>query len=269
MPSANDAATALAAHAGDGSVSSLRGVDERKGQRARAPIDALREPARARSAQPLLERPGHGRVASRRGRVPFIRHWAGQSTATIAGGRVVHTHRRSARRGSRVSSRPRRATRATPAGRRSRSSGAAVWRSWLPCSGRRPRGSETAISRLCFAGVCRSTPRCRRSTRRAPTRRSRSGGVGSRVKLVPTRSVRYVARVGRPLLERVVAIGTAALPVRRGQRARRSARIRRRASRRHASRSSPYAIGGRRQDLPAKAWWTARRTVHHLIGFAT
>ena len=56
IQSANDAANAIAAFVGRGSVGTVRRVDERPRAPARDERHALREPRRARRARPLLQR---------------------------------------------------------------------------------------------------------------------------------------------------------------------------------------------------------------------
>jgi D-alanyl-D-alanine carboxypeptidase (penicillin-binding protein 5/6) len=90
VPSANDAATALAVHAGGGSVARFVGLMNAKrvpsasATRFRNPhgLDQAGHHSTARDVVALLT------AALRR---PFIRSWSGQRTATIAGGRVVES----------------------------------------------------------------------------------------------------------------------------------------------------------------------------------
>ena len=95
VPSANDAATALAAYVGDGLDPAVRRVDEREGRSLGLARHALRQPARARPARSRLERPRHDdSPRRRRSAIPFIRTWSTRSTATIAGGRTLDLDRR-------------------------------------------------------------------------------------------------------------------------------------------------------------------------------
>ena len=145
VPSANDAATALAVHVGQRLDPALRRDDEREGSR----LGLTQTHSRTRTAS----KPGH--VSSARDmttlltaalRNPFIRTWSTRSTATIPGGSDAHLDRRPDR--PLPSSAPRPATRMRPAGRRSRrrartacgsrlgarfaERGAAKWRSRRP-----------------------------------------------------------------------------------------------------------------------------------------
>jgi D-alanyl-D-alanine carboxypeptidase (penicillin-binding protein 5/6) len=85
------------------------------------------------------------------------------------------------------------------------------------------------------------------------------------VPLVPARTVMRVLRVDRPLVERVVAVGTAALPVRKGQRL---GEVRVFDGRRRIA--TVPLVAARTVAAPGLAdttWWTTRRAVHHLFGF--
>ena len=124
VPSANDAATALAVYVGQRLDPALRRDDEREGARARPHRDPLREPARARSAGPCLERPRRDDAARR------------PRSATRSSARGRRGRRRRSPAAARSTStddllgtlpldrRQDRATRTTPAGRRWRPSSA-------------------------------------------------------------------------------------------------------------------------------------------------
>ena len=90
VPSANDAATALAVYVGNGSIPRFVATDEREGERSSGLTATHFENPHG------LDQPGH--VSSARDmttlltaalRNPFIRTWSTRSTATIAGGRTL------------------------------------------------------------------------------------------------------------------------------------------------------------------------------------
>ena len=266
VPSANDAATALALRAGRGSLARFVGL-----MNAKAAALGLRS---TRFANPHgLDQAGHHssardtaellRVAAR---VPFVRRWSGAAAARIAGGRLVRsTDRLLARVPELVAA-------------KTGHTGGAGW-SQVGLARRGPigivvsvLGSPTEEQRdrdleallrwgLAQYRVVKAVDRARAYAR------VEVGWGLEPLRLVPARTVKRVLRVGRPLLERVVAARTASLPVRRGQRlgevrvfdgGRRIATVPLVATRTVAVPS-----------LGAKAWWTTRRTGHHLIGFVS
>ena len=87
------------------------------------------------------------------------------------------------------------------------------------------------------------------------------------VRVVAPRAVLAPTPTGRPLVERVVVASVASLPVRTGQRlgtlvVRDGTRI--------VARSALIAARSQGDpSLPRKATWVARRTAHHLVGFVS
>ncbi len=266
VPSANDAATALAAYAGDGSIARFVQLMNAKaialGLRSThfANPHGLDEPRHYSSARDTAE------LLRAAARVSFIRQWAGASSATIAGGRVVHTTDDLLGRLPGL------------VAAKTGHTGEAGW-------------SQVALAR-------RGSVEIVASVLGAPTEEQRNrdlealldwglaqyaavkvvdasrayaqvevGWGREPVRLVPERDAGYVLRVGRTLLERVVAVSTAALPVYRGQRLG-EVRVFD-GGRRIATVPLVAARAVTEPSLPAKAWWTTRRTIHHLIGFVS
>ena len=111
VPSANDAAEALALHVGQRICRSFRRADERESRRARPLGHALRESARARRAGPRLERAGCDSARPLRARRPVHPRRALALERLASRRKDVRVDRRSPRRPGRRSSAERRATR--------------------------------------------------------------------------------------------------------------------------------------------------------------
>ena len=265
VPSANDAATALAVHVGHGSVPRFVALMNAKARALGLRSTHFENPHG-------LDQRGH--VSSARDtttmlaaalRNPFIRTWSTRPTATIAGGRVAHLDRRAAghasarRRQDRSHER-----RGVVAGR-----GRGAWRS----AGHRRR------ARVAERGATEPRPELapRLGTRavpagqgdRGPGLRDRRDRVRPASRFSSSRvetSIRTV-RVGTPIIERVVLSTALALPVARGQLA---GEVRVFAGGRLIARAPLVAA----DSAPAvgavgKARWYARRTVHHLVGLVS
>lgn len=263
VPSANDAATALAVHVGRGSVERFVALMNARARSLRLTSTHFVNPHG-------LDQSGH--VSSARDvttlltaalRNPFIRTWSARSTATIAGGRVLTSTD-------------------TLIGR-------------LPLVGAKT-GHTDAAGWSQVAAVERAGVRITASVLGAPSEAQRNAdlealltwglaqyhpvravdparvyglalvGYGRRpVRLVARRAVIRSVRVDRPLVERVVAATALALPVARGQRVGEvsvfaDGRLIARAPLVAATSVSHVGAAGRVE-------WYAGRTVHRLFGY--
>ena len=264
VPSANDAATALAVYVGQGSIPRFVAMMNAKARELGLTETHFENPHG-------LDQPGH--VSSARDmttllsaalRNPFIRTWSTRSTATIAGGRTLT------------------------------STDDLI--GTLPLIGAKTGHTDDAgWSQV--AAVERGGVRITASVLGAPSEAQRNADLGGllawglaqyhRVKAVDSRvyglaetgygrpSVRLVApreivrtvRVGQPLVQRIVVSSALPLPVRRGQQA---GEVRVFAGGRLIARTplvaadSVSAVG-----TPGKVAWYARRTVHHLFGLVS
>lgn len=264
VPSANDAATALAVHVGDGSVARFVAM---MNVRARA----LGLKATHFENPHGLDEDGH--VSSARDvttmlsialRDPFIREWTTRATATIAGGRSLTSTDRLIGK--------------------------------LPLIGAKT-GHTNAAGWSQVAAVERGGVRITASLLGSPSEAQRDADLSSLlrwglgqyhpvkaidsrvyglaetgygqppVELVARREVVRTVRVGSPLVERVVLGSALALPVVRGQRV---GEVRVFAGGRLIARAplvaarSVSALG-----TAGKVEWYARRTVHHLVGLVS
>ena len=250
VPSANDAATALAVARGRERCP-LRRADEPQGARARARRHPLREPARARrsraTSRPRATRPAAPRRAPGPDHRALRRRSAARRSPTAASSSRPTTC-------SDVSAARRRqdgahGARRVVAGRDSPAPAASG--SPPPCSARRPRRSATRdLAALLRLGLAQYRPvagrRPRPDVRAAPT----PAGGSAPFALVAPRAVVRAAPIGRPLVERVVAPGGRALPVAAG------AAARRRSSSATATAlvaRSPLVAGARRSEPDARA----------------
>jgi serine-type D-Ala-D-Ala carboxypeptidase (penicillin-binding protein 5/6) len=266
VPSANDAATTLAYHAGGGSVARFVGLMNEKaralglhGTHFSNPhgLDEAGNYSTARDVAHLL------RTARR---VPFIRMWTGRSTATIAGGRHVETtddllsvlpSLLGAKTGhtadagwSQVATARRR--------------GATITVAVLGARSEEARNADLAA--LLDWGLAQYRPVLAIDARRTYARADPGWGL-SPVSLHATRSVARPAAVRRPLVERVVAPQVLALPVNRGQRL---GAVRVYDGTRLVA-SAPL-VADRDVAQPgtlAKTEFVARRTFHHLAGLVS
>ena len=265
VPSANDAATALAVAAG-GSVPRFVALDEPRGAAARAHRHALPEPARARSGRARLDCTRHRRAPPRRAprpRDPALRRacrgrrsrtgaWSSRPTTCSAA--------------SAASSAARRGTRRRRAGRRSRSrasAASAITAAVLgsPSEAQRDRDLE-ALLRFGLGSY-----RTSRVVDPARTYATVPVGWGE----PPVRAGRAArdrpARVDRAAARRS---GSSSPPSSRCRSARASGSGRSSCTTASASsparRSSRHARPSATRALARKAWWVTRRTVHHLVG---
>ncbi|MEO5633626.1 D-alanyl-D-alanine carboxypeptidase family protein [Gaiella sp.] len=264
VPSANDAAAALALHVGNGSLSRF--------------VELMNEKARTLGlfsthfANPHgLDQPGH--VSSARDvttlltaalQNSFIRTWSSRSTATIAGGRTLtstdgligkvplvgaktgHTNDAG---WSQVAAVERNGVRITA--------------SLLGAASEQQRNAELAS--LLTWGL----DQYRRVvvTGGHVYGHAEVGYGRPRVPLVAARSVVRSVRVGRPLVERVVASTALALPVTKGQRA---GEVRVFSDGRLIARSPLVAAASVPEvGIVGQAQWYARRTVHHVFGLVS
>ena len=267
MPSANDAATALAAHAGGGSVPAVRRADEREGARARDARHALREPARARPAGSRLERARRRRrCCARPLRVPVHPHVVDDADGrrSRAGGRESTDDLLGELPGS---SAPRPGTRAgrlvagrvVRRGRRADHGGGARRPAPRTQRERRSRRPARVGPRAVPAGHGRRRGTGLRAGREVGLGRGRRSGSSPRAR------VRPVLRVGAPLVERVVAAAARRCRCARGQRLG-EVRVydgRRLVARVAARRRSAVAAPGAAAKVGVVP---PRRTIHHLVG---
>ena len=264
VPSANDAATALAVHVGRGSVSRFVALMNAKARALGLTSTHFANPHG-------LDQAGH--VSSARDvttllaaalRNPFIRTWSTRSTATIAGGRALRstdgligtlplvgakTGHTDAAGWSQVAAVERRGVRVTA--------------SLLGASSEAQRNTDLAA--LLAWGLSQYRP--------VKAIGGRVYGLAATgygrppVRLVALREVVRNVRVDRPLVERVVVRSALALPVVRGQRV---GEVRVFAGGRLIARAplitaeSVPAVG-----VPGKVAWYARRTAHHLVGLVS
>jgi len=265
VPSANDAATALALYVGHGSIPRFVAL-----MNAKARALGL---TRTHFVNPHgLDTPGH--FSSARDvttlletalRNPFIRTWSTRSTATIAGGRTLestddllgelpligaktgHTNAAGWSQVAAIRKGPVRIT-ASVLGAQSeeqRNSDLAGLLAW----GLAQYHGVTAVSSKRVYGLAET------GYGRAP------------VKVVAARDVVRPVRVGSPLVERVVVDTALPLPVARGQRV---GEVRVYSGRRLVARVPLVAATSASSVSTAgKVGWYARRTIHHLVGLVT
>lgn len=263
VPSANDAATALAVHVGHGSVERFVALMNRKAQTLGLSSTHFANPHG-------LDQPGHESSArdvttllSAALRKPFIRTWSTRPGATIAGGRVLtstdgligklpligaKTGHTAAAGWSQVAAVER--------------DGVRVTASLLGASSEAQRNA--ALQSLLTWGLTQYRPV--HAIDGARVYGFAETGYGREpVKLMAGRAVVRTVRVGTPLVERVISSSVLALPVRRGQRA---GEVRVFAGGRLIARSPLVAAESvSALDRSGKVRWYARRTVHHLRCF--
>ena len=263
VPSANDAATALALHAGGGSVSRFVELMNEKARRL-----GLRD---THFVNPHgLDQPGH--VSSARDAVrlvraglrnTFIRRSVSLERATLSNGRtVVTTDDLLSRYGPLLGGKT---GHTTDAGwsqvAAARSGGVTVFASVLGVASRSQRNDE--LERLLRWAL----REYRRVAAVAPGRtyaRVRTGYDRPDVRLVALRPVVRPVQVGRPLVQRIVAPTAIALPVERG---RRLGEVRVYDGRRLVAVSPLVAAEAVSEPSSlGKAAWYAKRTLHHLGG---
>ena len=263
VPSANDAATALAFHVGRGSVARFVAMMNAKARSLGLTSTHFENPHG-------LDQPGH--VSSARDlttllsaalRNPFVRTWSTRSTATIAGGRVLtstdgligklplvgaKTGHTDAAGWSQVAAVER--------------DGVRITASLLGAPSESQRNAELGL--LLAWGLAQYHPV--RAIDEARVYAVAEIGYGRPpVRLVATSTVVRNVRVGRPLVERVVASSALTLPVASGERA---GEVRIFADGRLIARAplvaaeTVSAVG-----FSGKVGWYARRTVHHLLSY--
>jgi D-alanyl-D-alanine carboxypeptidase (penicillin-binding protein 5/6) len=265
VPSANDAATTLAYHAGDGSIARFVAL-----MNAKAKALGLRS---TRFANPHgLDQAGHYssardtvRLLRAALRVPVVRRWARARTAVAAGRRVESTDVLLTRLPELVAAKT---GHTDDAGwsqvALARRGGVGIVASVLGSPSEEQRDSD--LESLLRWGLAQYRTVKAVDSRRAYARVEVGWGTEP-VTLVPARTVRRVLRVDRPLVERVVAAGTAALPVRKGQRLG-EVRVFE-GGRRIATVPLVAARAVAEPGLADTTWWTTRRAVHHLFGFVS
>jgi len=264
VPSANDAATALAVYVGKGSIARFVAMMNAKARELGLTSTHFENPHG-------LDQPGH--VSSARDlttlltaalRNPFIRTWSTRSTATIAGGRTLtstddligtfplvgaKTGHTDDAGWSQVAAVQRDGVRITASvlgspSEAQRNTDLSGLLAWGLAQYHRVKAVDTRVYGLAETGYDR-----------AP------------VRLVAPREIVRTVRVGKPLVERVVVSSALALPVVRGQRV---GEVRVYAGGRLIARTplvaaeSVSAVG-----IPGKLAWYARRTVHHLFGLVS
>ncbi len=195
----------------------VRGADEREGGGARPPQLALRPAGRARHAGRVLERRRRDEACTPRDAHALrARHGPREDCDDCRRARSAHVGRPALR----VSAHDRRQDRPhrTPrAGARWRRCAPAASRSTRPCSAGRAARCGTPISSRCSPGGSRSSASSRSCSEIACTRPSSFPYGKAPLALRAAKPLNAVARVGRPLTERVVAAQAVSLPVREGQ----------------------------------------------------
>jgi D-alanyl-D-alanine carboxypeptidase (penicillin-binding protein 5/6) len=262
VPSANDAATALAVAAG-GSVPRFVSLMNREARRLGLLDTRYRNPHG-------LDQAGHVSTARDTAvllraalRVPVIRRYAGMSRATLSDGRVVEsTDNLLGRFGGLVAGK----------------TGHTALAGWSQVAFARVGGVGITVSVLGspteaqrdrdLGALLRFGLESYRMSRVVdPSRTYATVPVGwgePPVRLVAPRAIVRPASTQRPLSEQIVVPAVVALPVRAGQRL--GTLVVKDGSRIVAR--SPLVSDARRPDPRPmrKAWWVARRTVHHLVG---
>ena len=267
VPSANDAATALAVHVGRGSVERFVAMMNPKARSLGLTVDALREPARPRPDRPRFERARPHDVALRGPAEPVHPHVVDEVDRDDCRRPGAHLDRRADREAA-ARSAPRPVIRTPRAGRRSQRSSAAACGSPPSLLGARSEEQRNAeLGSLLTWGLAQYHPV--RAIDEARVYGVAETGYGRPlVKLVAARTVVRNVRVGRPLVERVVAeLGPARFRSPAGQRA---GEVRVFAGGRLIARAPLVAADA----VPAvgasgRLRWYARRTVHHLFGLVS
>lgn len=266
VPSANDAATALASYVGGGSVERFVAMMNRRAREL-----GLRD---THFANPHgLDQRGH--YSSARDvvtlfaaalRNPFVRVWSRRHTATIAGGRVLtstddliellpelvggKTGHTSGAGWSQVAA--------------ARAGGVTITAAVLGSPSEEQRDDD--LEALLEWGLRQYRP-IRAVDARRTYAVARTAYGRPDVRLVAPRTIVRPARVGRPLVERVVAPTVVALPIRAGERL---GVVRVYDGERLVAVSALVADRAvARPGLVGKIRWYARRTVHHLVGLVS
>jgi len=266
VPSANDAATALAVHAGRGSISRFVAMMNAKARALGLRHTSFRNPHG-------LDQAGHYSSArdvvallSAALRNPFISRWGGAERATIGGGRVVEST------DDLIGRLPQ-----FVAGKTGHT-GNAGWSQVAEAREGRVRitasvlGSPTEEQRnRDLEALLRYGLAQYRTVKAVDASRvyalARVGYGRDDLPLVARSTLVRPARVGRPLLERIVAPTAVSLPVRAGQRL---GEVRVYDGNRLVA-ASPL-VAARAVAEPGasgKMAWYAKRTLHHLAGFVS
>jgi D-alanyl-D-alanine carboxypeptidase len=261
VPSANDAATALAAYVGHGSVPRFVALMNAK-------AEALGLTSTHFANPHGLDQAGH--YSSARDvttllgaalRNPFIRTWSTRSSATIGGGRTLtstddllgtlpivgaKTGHTDGAGWSQVAA--------------AQAHGARVTVSVLGAPSEQQRNGDLAA--LVTWGLAQFHPV--EAVSRRVYGHAETGYGRAPVAIVAPRELVRTVRVGRPLVERIVLSPTLSLPVARGQRV---GEVRVFAGRKLIARS-PLVTAAAVSSVgtAGKVGWYARRTVHHLVG---
>lgn len=264
VPSANDAATALALHIGDGSVSRFVELMNAKAQALGLTATRFENPHG-------LDQPGH--VSSARDVTtlltaalenPFIRTWSARPTATIGGGRTL-------------TSTDSLFGRVPLVGAKTGHTNDAGWSQVAAVEG---NGVRVTASLLGAASESQRNNELASLLRWGLDQYRRVVVTGGHVyghadvgygrdpiRLVAARDIVRSVRLGQPLVERVVASTALSLPVTKGQRA---GEVRVFSDGRLIARTplvtaeSSSALG-----FVDKARWYASRTLHHMLGFVS
>lgn len=266
VPSANDAAAALAFHVGGGSEARFVALMNAKARRL-----GLRGTHFANSHG--LDQPGHYSTARDVVRLlraalrnAFVRTWSARPRATLPGGRTVETSDDLlARLPSLIGGKTGHTEDAGWAQVAAASArGVTVHAAVLGSATRTARNADLeALLRWALAQY--------RSSRVIDPKRTYAtvdpGWGLPRLRLVARRAVVRPTPVNRPLVERVVAVQVPALPVHRGQRL---GQVRVYDGKRLVARAPLVAAADVREpDTLGKAGFFARRTWHHLTGFVS
>jgi serine-type D-Ala-D-Ala carboxypeptidase (penicillin-binding protein 5/6) len=265
VPSANDAATALAVHVGRGSIPRFVEMMNAKAGALGLTHTHFENPHG-------LDEPGHVSSAldvttllTAALRNPFIRTWSSRSSATISGGRTLTSTDDLLGRLPLVGAK----TGHTNAAGWSQvaaiqQDGVRITASVLGSPSEEQRNGD--LAGLLAWGLAQYHPVKAVDGRRVYGL-AETGYGRAPVKLVAAREVVRRVRVGRPLVERVVLSSALALPVARG---------------RHVGEVRVFSGGRLIANVPlvtatavsdvgagGKVAWYARRTVHHLAGMVT
>ena len=264
VPSANDAATALAAYVGHGSIPRFVALMNAKARALGLTSTHFVNPHG-------LDEPGH--VSSARDvtalltaalRNPFIRHWSTRSTATIAGGRSL------------TSTDDLLGTLPLVGAKTGHTDGAG----WSQVAAAQEGGARVTVAVLGAPSEDQRNRDLAALVTWGIAQYHAVRAVGGRVyglaatgygrapvKLVAQHDVVRTVRVGRPLVERVVVSSSLSLPVAKGRRVGQvrvfsGGKLVAQAPLVTASAVSAVGASG-------KVAWYARRTVHHLVGLVS
>ncbi len=265
VPSANDAATALAVYVGQGSIPRFVAMMNAKARELGLTETHFENPHG-------LDQPGH--VSSARDmttlltaalRNPFIRTWSTRSTATIAGGRTLTST------DDLIGTLPLIGAKTGHTDDAGWSQVAAVERGGVRITasvlGAPSEAQRNADLGGLLAWGLAQYHRVKAVDCTASTVSPRPATAGRRSGSWPRGRSSARCGLGKPLVERIVVSSALALPVRRGQQA---GEVRVFAGGRLIARTplvaadSVSAVG-----TPGKVAWYARRTVHHLFGLVS